>query len=165
MLVWLQNQIHKLRKSDLHTDVSFASIHHYMYQGPYLKENKYEKWWNTIRLTLTSTCLLWLWLCANISKFKQIYFRNLKFCELAFLTHSFTTVFPYVFFFPYDFKVLGFEEKNYICKFFHIYKHALGPCQQCKINAYHLSHMLACFMLSHCWPYKRWNCLGDRRNW
>lgn len=59
-------------------------------------------------------------LCTNMQKFKQIYFHNLNFCEVAFLTHSFTTGF----FFLYDFVVFGFEEQNIYqtCKFLYIYK-------------------------------------------
>lgn len=150
----------------LHTAVSYVSILHYMYQGPYLKEKQHEKWLNTIRLTSTSTCLVQLWLCASIQKFKQIYFHDLNFCEVAFLT-VFHYSFYWVLFLSYDSLAFEFEEEKlyHTCKFLYIYKYILGPCQQCKINAFYLGHMLDCFILSDCVPYEIWNYWGNRRIW
>lgn len=131
--------------------------------GTIFKKKQHDNWLNTVSNWFPQVFVwVWVWVCVSIQKFRQIYFHNLNFCELAFLTHSFTTVFFLEFscalFVPYDLLAFCFQEKkkNYlIYVYFHLWMNTYRnpQCQHCKINAFYLSQMLDWFILADHWPY------------
>lgn len=121
-MFWLQNQMLSLRKSLIYTQLFVCVCISLNVSGTIFKQNKtkenenHENWLNTVSSWFPQVLVwVWIWVCVSIQNFRQIYFHNLNFCELDFLTHPLCEKvmleISYVLFVPRNFLAFFSEKK------------------------------------------------------
>lgn len=94
-MFWLQNQILKLRKSLIYTQLSHMCLYFTKHIRKHLNKHKKQKNPTNMKVDWTlyqdESHKYWYgcgFVFVRVHNFRQIYFHNFKFCELGFLTHA-----------------------------------------------------------------------------